>query len=317
VLDGLRIAGDALDVVIDPVRAALAGLDGDSISRQLSTLIGGTNVGVVQSGDKLIGIRLWAPHDLRARIEALSGLELRAPDGHMIALRRVADVRIVAGQPQIVREDLEQMVAVTARLDGRDLGSGMRDVRQALQRMNLPSSMRVEYGGLYREQQSSFLGLAGVFATAVLLVAALLLYLYERWAVVLAILATIAGSVCAVFIGLWVTATELNVSAMMGLTMVVGIVAEVAVFYFAELAAHDEHASEALIRAGVHRLRPILMTSLIAILALLPLALGLGTGAQMQTPLAIAIISGLIAAVPLVLMFMPVAYQTLRAQRTT
>jgi CzcA family heavy metal efflux pump len=313
VLDGLRIAGDALDVVIDPVRAALEGLDADAIAKQLSILVGGNNVGVIQSGEKLIGIRLWSPQDLRARVESLSALELRAPDGHMVALRRVADVRIVAGQPQIVREDLEQMVAVTARLEGRDLGSGMREVRQAVQQMHLPKSIRVEYGGLYREQQSSFLGLAGVFATAVLLVAALLLYLYERWAVVLAILATIAGSVCAVFIGLWATGTELDVSAMMGLTMVVGIVAEVAVFYFAELSAHEDHTSQSLVFAGVHRLRPIVMTSLIAILALLPLALGLGTGAQMQTPLAIAIISGLIAAVPLVLIFMPVTYQALRA----
>jgi CzcA family heavy metal efflux pump len=313
VLDGLRIAGDALDVVIDPVRAAMEGLDADSIAKQLSILIGGNHVGVIQSGEKLVGIRLWSPQDLRARVESLSNLQLRAPDGHMVAVRRVADVRIVAGQPQIVREDLEQMVAVTARLEGLDLGSGMREVRKAVQELNLPKTIRVEYGGLYQEQQSSFLGLAGVFATAVLLVAALLLYLYERWAVVLAILATIAGSVCAVFIGLWATGTELDVSAMMGLTMIVGIVAEVAVFYFAELSGHEDHSPQALVSAGVHRLRPIVMTSLIAILALLPLALRLGTGAEMQTPLAIAIISGLIAAVPLVLIFMPVTYQALRS----
>ncbi len=311
VLDGVKIAGDALEVVIDPVRAAMEGFDAQSVSKQLSVLLGGNGTGVVQSGEKLIGIRLVGSQDLRARVESLSALELRAADGHMVPVRRVADVRITAGQPQIVREDLEQMVAVTARLEGLDLGSGMKQVRQVVQEMHLPKTIRVEYGGLYREQQSSFLALGGVFATAVLLVAALLLYLYEKWAVVLAILATIAGSVCAVFIGLWATGTELDVSAMMGLTMVVGIVAEVAVFYFAELPPHVDATREALVSAGVHRLRPILMTSLIAILALLPLALGLGSGAQMQTPLAIAIISGLIAAVPLVLILMPVTYQAL------
>ena len=117
-----------------------------------------------------------------------------------------------------------------------------------------------------------------MFAAAVLLVATLLLYLYEDWAVVLAILAVVALSIAAVFIGLWVTGTELDISAMMGLTMIVGIVAEIAVFYFAEFSQHVAADIAALVTAGRHRLRPILMTSLIAILALLPLALGIGTG---------------------------------------
>ncbi len=315
VLDGLKIAGDAVDVVVDPVRSGVEGLDADSVGRQLSVLIGGSNVGVIQAGEKLIGIRLWSPPEMRSRIESLGNLQLRTPDGRMVPVRRIADIRMVAGQPQIVREDLEQMVAVTARLEGRDLGSAMRDVKLAVQAMHLPTSIRVEYGGLYREQQSSFLGLAAVFATALLLVAALLLYLYELWSAVLSILATIAVSVFAVFIGLWVTGTELNVSAMMGLTMVVGIVAEIAVFFFAELEGHEVHSVEALLAAGTHRLRPIIMTSLIAILALMPLALGLGTGAEMQTPLAIAIISGLVAAVPLVLILMPVVYRMIGGRK--
>lgn len=308
VLNGLMIAGDALVVKVDPVRAGVEGLDADSVSRQLGVLVGGADAGVIQAGEKLIGIRLWSPASMRSRVESLANLQLRAPDGHMVPVRRIADVNIVAGQPQIIREDLDQMVAVTARLEGRDLGSAMREVKLAVAKLGLPASIRVEYGGLYREQQSSFLGLAAVFATAVLLVAALLLYLYESWSAVLSILATIAVSVLAVFIGLWVTGTELDVSAMMGLTMVVGIVAEIAVFYFAELESQENRSVEALLAAGTHRLRPIIMTSLIAILALLPLAFGLGTGAEMQTPLAIAIISGLVAAVPLVLLLMPVIY---------
>jgi multidrug efflux pump subunit AcrB len=228
-------------------------------------------------------------------------------------LKRIADIQIAGGQPQLQREDLEQMVAVTARLEGRDLGSAIKDVKSAVASMHLPPSLRVEYGGVYAEQQRSFRGLAAVFAAAVLLVTSLLLYLYERWAIVLAVLATVALSVAAVFIGLWVTNTELNISAMMGLTMIVGIVAEIAIFYFSEL--DQEGDATALLGAGRRRLRPILMTSLIAILALMPLALGLGTGSAMQTPLAIAIISGLIAALPLVLVVMPVFY--LLASRRT
>ena len=238
---------------------------------------------------------------------------LRAPDGHSLPLSRVAEVTIAVGQPQITREDLAQMIPVTARLEGRDLGSAMKEVRSVVTGMHLPSQIRVEYGGLYAEQQKSFRGLTAVFAAAVFLVMALLLYLYESWAVVTAILITVLLSVASVFVGLWLTGTELNISAMMGLTMIVGIVTEVAVFYFAELDTTKVADRTALVTAGRHRLRPILMTSLIAILALMPLALGLGTGSAMQTPLAIAIISGLVAAVPLVLLVMPVAYARLSA----
>ena len=319
VQNGLRVAGDAIIVHVDRVRAAFEGLDPDAVTKQMATLVGGSVVGQIQSGEKLLGVRLWSPEPLRDRFEALGKLRLRAGDGHTLPLSRVADISIATGQPQITRENLEQMIPVTARLEGRDLGSAMRDVRKAVAAMKVPLTVRVEYGGLYAEQQKSFRGLVAVFGAALLLVAALLLYLYERWAVVLAILSTVMLSVAAVFLGLWVTGTELNITAMMGMTMIIGIVTEIAIFYFAELDTAVEPTADALIDAGRLRLRPILMTALIAILALMPLALGLGAGSAMQTPLAIAIISGLIAAVPLVLLLMPALYGGLagsRARRT-
>ena len=116
-----------------------------------------------------------------------------------------------------------------------DRGVAAGEGKRAVAGLSLPRGVRVEYGGLYAEQQRSFRGLMAVFAAAVLLVTALLLYLYERWSIVLAILATVAVSVAVVFVGLWVTRTELNISAMMGLTMIIGIVAEIAIFYFAEM----------------------------------------------------------------------------------
>jgi CzcA family heavy metal efflux pump len=310
VQDGLHIAGDALEVRVDRARAAIEGLDPDEVSKQAATLVGGTVAGQIQSGEKLLDVRVWTPQTLRTRVESVGELRLRAPDGHELPLKRVANIVISAGQPQLQRENLEQMVAVTARLEGLDLGSAIKEVKSTVAAMHLPPRLRIEYGGVYAEQQRSFRGLATVFAAAVLLVTALLLYLYEQWAIIVSILATVALSVAAVFVGLWVTGTELNISAMMGLTMIVGIVAEIAVFYFSELEELDEeHArGTALVTAGRRRLRPILMTALIAILALLPLALGIGTGSEMQTPLAIAIISGLIAAVPIVLVVMPVIY---------
>jgi multidrug efflux pump subunit AcrB len=308
VLDGQRVAGDAIEIHVDRVRAAFEGLDPDAVTKQVATLIGGSVIGQIQAGEKLVDVRLWSPLSLRDRVEALPSLRLRAPDGHPLPLSRLAEVSISTGQPQITRENLEQMIPVTARLEGRDLGSAMKEVRSTIAAMQLPATVRVEYGGLYAEQQKSFRGLAAVFGAAVLLVTVLLLYLYESWAAVIAILMTVLMSVSAVFIGLWLTGTELNISAMMGMTMIVGIVTEIAVFYFAELDTGAQVNHAVLVSAGRYRLRPILMTSLIAILALMPLALGIGTGSAMQTPLAIAIISGLAAAVPLVLVMMPVIY---------
>ncbi|MEW5791154.1 MAG: efflux RND transporter permease subunit [Pseudomonadota bacterium] len=308
VLSGVVIAGDAIDIRVDRVRAGLEGLDPEAATRQLNDLIGGNVASQIPAGEKMIGLRVWTPADLRTRVQQLQQLRLQAPDGHILPLSRIATVSISQGQAQIVRENLKPMVAVTARIEGRDLGSTMKDVQASLRNFKLPAGVYIEYGGLYEQQRQSFRDLAMVFAAALLLVTVLLLFLYERFAVVLAILVTVLLAVSGVFLGLWLTGTELNISAMMGMTMVIGIVTEVAIFFFAELGLEGHHDSPALIEAGTQRMRPILMTSLIAILALMPLALGIGTGSAMQTPLAIAIISGLLLAVPLVLLVMPVLY---------
>ena len=181
--------------------------------------------------------------------------------------------------------------------------------------LSLPAGVRVEYGGVYAEQQKSFGDLALVFVSALLLVSLLLLYLFERCAVTLSVLAVVMLAAAAVFVGLWVTGTELNISALMGLTMVVGIVTELAIFYFAEVSLDGVPGREALIAAGLARLRPILMSASIAILALTPLALSLGEGSAMQKPLAIAIIAGLLAGAPLVLLVLPAVFALLSGRR--
>lgn len=314
---GLRVAGDAVTITVDRPAAALEGLDPEAVTRQLEQLIGGTVIGQIQEGEKLVGVRVWTEGSLRDRVRALQDLPLRAPDGHALPLKRVATLAISPGQPQITRENLQPLVAVTARLEGRDLGSAMREVSQTVSRLNLPSGVRVEYGGLYAEQQKSFRDLAVVFVTALMLVGMLFLYLFRSWPAVVGIIVTLALSAASVFLGLWATGTELNISAMMGLTMVIGIVAELGVFYLSELPSEQRPDPEALIAAGRARLRPILMSAMIAILALSPLALGLGEGSAMQKPLAIAIITGLLAGVPLILIFAPALYARLAAARGT
>lgn len=311
VFDGTTIAGDAIDVQVDRANAALEGLDPDAVTQQLEQLLGGVVTSQIQSGEKMVGVRVWTSDHLRQRVEQVQALRIRSPNGHYLPLSRLAKVTIAQGQAQQDRDNLRETVRVTARLDGADLGTAMREVRRTIDKMGLPAGFSVEYGGLYREQQQSFQELMLVFAAALLLVATLLMYLYERVAIVVSILATALLTLPAIFIGLWLTGSELDLSSMMGLTMVIGIVTEVAIFYFAELRTEGDVGMDDLVEAARMRLRPILMTSTIAILALAPLALGLGAGSAMQRPLAITIISGLLVAVPLVLLVMPALFSAL------
>ncbi|MBI2800633.1 MAG: efflux RND transporter permease subunit [Gammaproteobacteria bacterium] len=312
VFNGITIAGDAIDIRIDRIRAALEGLDPESVRRQVGEQLEGSIASRIEAGPKMVGVRIWTSPRVRDRIALLERLQLRAPDGHYLPLTRVAEVRVTQGAAQEARENLKPMVAVTARIEGRDLGSTMREVQTELKSLALPSGVYLQYGGLYQEQQKSFRDMLVVCLSAFLLVALLLLVIYESFPVACSILVTAGISLAGVMIGLWLTGTELNISSLMGLTMVVGIVTELAIFYFAALPTEEHPEASLLVDAGVRRLRPIMMTSSVAILSLAPLALGIGEGAAMQQPLAIAIISGLVFAVPLVLMFMPGLYLALQ-----
>ncbi len=315
VQDGVLLAGDATNVVVDRDKAALEGIDPDLVTRQLQAWFSGLVTTQVQENLKFVGVRVWVAPKGRDRVGDIGNIWLRAPDGHRFPLKRIATVSTETGQPQISRENLKRMVAVTGRISGRDLGSTIRDVKQALQRKGLlPGKMYYELGGLYRQQQIAFRGLLAVFAAALGLVFLLLLYLYEEFPAAIAIMVTPLLAMAAVFTGLWLTGIELNITAMMGMTMIVGIVTEVSIFYFSEY--HDllrggAGNKDALVQAGRNRLRPIVMTTLAAIFALLPLALALGQGASMQQPLAVAIISGLLVQIPLVVIVMPLLYRKL------
>jgi len=306
--DGIIVSGDAIVIKINRIKAALLQLDPESVTKQVQTQLMGTVVSQIQNGEKVIGIRVWTPSNLRDQLQKLKILPLRTADGRYISLQSVADITIQKGQTQIARENLKSMIAVTARIEGRDMVSTMHDIKNKITGLNLPSAIYIQYGGLYKEQQQSFHQMLIVFLSAVFLVTVLLLYLYENIYIVFSILFTTLLSFSGVFLGLWATGTELNISSMMGMTMIIGIVTEIAIFYFAELRTHHLHNTHAVIHSGIMRMRPILMTSIIAILALLPLALSLGSGSSMQQPLAIAIISGLILALPLVLILMPALY---------
>jgi len=305
VVDGLRVAGDAISIKVDPGAAAALKLDPDNIASQLEAAIGGTPATQVRIGAQLIDVRVRAPEDIRTSVSQIENIPLIASDGSAIRLAAVASVSIDSGQSQLTREDLAPFIAVTGRLDGRDLGSAMTEVKSTVAGLNLPAAVRVDYGGLYAEQQKSFADLAMVFAAALLLSGLLLTLLFERASWTASAIATVLLTASAVIMGLWLTGIELNISALMGLTMVVGMVAELIIFFLAEIDKSQPVSAALLHEAGKKRLRPILMSALIAILTLSPLALGLSRGAGLQQPLATAIIFGLIAAVPLVLLFLP------------
>jgi CzcA family heavy metal efflux pump len=315
VKDGIVLAGDAINFIVERDKAALEGIDPDLVTQQLDAWFNGLVTTQVQENIKLVGVRVWVPPSARDKIGTIDKIWLRTPDGHRFPLKRIAHITVETGQPQIVRDNLKPMVAVTGRISGRDLGSTIRDVKQALAQPGLlPSDMYYELGGLYKQQQIAFRGLIAVFAAALGLVFLLLLFLYEEFAAAVAILVMPLLATGTVFIGLWITGIELNITAMMGMTMIVGIVTEVSIFYFSEyhdLAHHGLDKGQALVQAGVNRMRPIIMTTLAAILALLPLALAMGQGSQMQQPLAVAIISGLLVQTPLVTLVMPLVYKTL------
>ncbi len=316
VQDGLRVAGDAIIIKVDRAAAALAGLDPAAVATQIETQIGGTVATQILSGEQVIDVRIRLPQELRQRADALKALTVRAPDGRAVPLHAIATVSIAAGQRQITREDLAPFIPVTARLEGKDLGSGMKEVQAAVAGLKLPSTIRVDYGGLYAQQKQSFSDLTTVFIAALLLSALLLTLLYETWAFTAAVIATVLLSTTAVFLGLWVTGTELDISALMGLTMVVGMITELAIFYLAELVPDAPLTAASLLEAGKARLRPIMMSALIAILTLLPLALGIGRGSGLQRPLATAIIFGLLIGAPLVLTLLPTFVLVLTRRQT-
>lgn len=315
-------AGDALDVQVDRVKASLEGVDPDALTNQLQMLLSGAVTTQVQEGPKMVDVRVWIPRSYFKTRDDLGELNLRAPDGHLFPLKRVAQFSVIRGEPEITRDNLKRYAFVQGRIKQSDhpadLGTVVNETRNFLDQPGIiPPGVRYSLGGQYEQQQAAFAGLRKVIVAASALVFLLLLFLYERFRVAGAIMLTTVLAVAAVFIGLRWTDTELNICSLMGMVMIIGNVTEVSIFYYSEYAdflGEGTH-SERLIAAGNYRMRAIMMTTVAAILALLPLAVNLGQGAQMLQPLAIAIITGLVVQLPLVLIVLPALLRMLRVHR--
>lgn len=311
-------SGPAIVFQVDPLVAARAGFTAQEVALDASALLEGEPASVpVIAHDRAFTLRVRFPAADRASLDALRDTVLVSATGHTATLGALATVTELPAQDEILRDDLQRRVAVSARLEGVDMGTGVAAVQKAVAALHIPPNIRVAYGGTYAEQQKSFHDLAVVLALAIALVFLVLLFEFRDFSAPLAILASAILSTSGVFLALLVTGTTFNVVSFMGLIMVVGIVAKNGILLldadqnFLRLGLEP---LEAMVQAGRRRLRPIVMTALAAVAGMLPLAFALGAGSQMLQPLAIAVIGGILISMALSLIITPAVYYALGAK---
>jgi len=314
--DGLTETGPSINLRVRPADAERFGLTAQDIADAANTALMGNVASTMLEGDRVVSIRVLGEPASVNGVGKLRELPLCTPDGTVVRLDQVADVSVEPSEVELVRDDLRQDIIVSGALEGRDLGSAMREIQDKLsQDKSLPPGT-VEYGGHYQLQQESFRNLVVVLAAAILLVFTVLLIEFRSFNEPVAI---VFGSVLALFgtvAALWLTGITLNIVSILGAIIGIGIVAKNGILmldFVQQLEAGGAELVDALVRSGHRRLRPVLMTSMAAALGMLPLAYGIGAGADMLRPLAIAVIGALCISVLLSLVATPVAYYILRS----
>ncbi len=308
VFDGIVIAGPSVSIVPDYGKLAQYGITPANLQNQVQTSLEGNVAGSVLEKEQLSAIRTIYPGNRSMSVADINQMQLFLPDGKLIPLKSLVNVVVDSGDAEIQRQNIQSMAVITARLDNRDLGSVIKDIQKALgSQIALPQGYHIEYGGSYAEQQQSFKELLMILISSSLLVFGVILFLFKDFRVALVILLISVLGISGSYAALFLTHTALNVGSYTGLVMIVGIIAENSIFTFLQFreAVKDSSVDEALVYSISTRLRPKLMTALGAIIALMPLALGIGTGAQLHQPLAIAVIGGFIIALPLLLVVLP------------
>jgi len=314
ILNGVdnTISGPAMQFQVDPAVAARAGFTPQEIELDASAIMQGEPATTpVVVNDRAYNIRVRFPPEPRSSVDAIRDTMLVSSTGKTATLGTLASVTELPGQTEIRRENLLRDVAVTARLEGRDLGSGMAEIQKVVAGLHLPSSIRVQYSGQFEEQQKSFHDLVFVLILAVLLVFMVLLFEFGSFAAPIAVIASALLSTSGVFLALLITGTTFNLSSFMGLIMVIGIVAKNGILLLdadQKFRAEGISAEQSMLDAGERRLRPSMMTALATVAGMIPLALGWGAGSQMLQPLAIAVIGGILASMVLSLVVTPAVH---------
>jgi multidrug efflux pump subunit AcrB len=302
-------SGPAVVFTVNPAAAAKAGFTTDQLTTVAAAIVDGEPATAPMIiNDKAYTLRVRYPASSRASLEAMNNTVIVNSNGGSATLGSVSTFTEVPGQTEILRDNLQQEKEVIGRLEGIDLGGGVAAVQKAVNDLHLPPSIRVAYGGTYKEQQKSFHDLAVVLLLALVLIFIVLLFEFRSFSAPLAILSSAILSTSGVFFALYITRTDFNVASFMGLIMVLGIVAKNGILL---LDANQKFrgvgfaAEEAMIQAGRRRLRPIVMTAMAAVAGMLPLSLALGAGSQMLQPLAIAVIGGILISMVLSLIITP------------
>ena len=308
VFDGIVLAGPSISVQPDNTKLAQFGITPQNLQLQLQTALQGTVTNTLPEKEQLSNIRMVYPGSRTISLAEISRLPIFLAGGKIKTLNELASVHITTGDARVERENLQIMGVVTARLEKGGLGSVMKSIQKDIgSKVSLPSGYYIEYGGAYAEQQQSFKELLMILITSSLLVFVVILFLFRDFRVALLILIVALLGISGSYLGLFFTGTALNVGSYTGLIMIVGIIGENAIFTFLQFKESllDKSVDESIVYSISTRLRPKLMTALGAIIALMPLALGIGTGAQLHQPLAIAVIGGFIIALPLLLIVLP------------
>jgi multidrug efflux pump subunit AcrB len=322
VLDGIEntVSGPAVTFQIDPTTAARSGFSVEEVSTDAAALLEGEPaVTPVVLNDRAYPIRVRFPERSRTSLEQMMNTLIVSSTNRTATLGSLATLVTDPGQTEIRRENLQRLVEVTAHLDKLGLGTAIAAVQRVVADLHLPTSIRVEYGGQYQEQQKSFRDLLMVLFLALALLFVVLLFEFRTFSAPVAILASALLSTFGGFLALLVTRTSFNVASFMGMIMVVGIVAKNGILLldaeqrFRGLGFSSE---EAMLQAGRRRLRPIAMTALATVAGMLPLALALGAGSQMLQPLAITVIGGLLSSMVLSLVFTPAIHYFLQRDST-
>ena len=305
-------SGPAVSYQVNMAKAAHVGFTPQALADETEAMLDGVQAQQpVVIDDRPYPVRIRYPSATRSSIAAMNNTMLVAPGGQVANLGSLATMTELAGQTEILRDNQQRYIAVTARLEGLDIGHGIAEVKKVIAGMHLPASIRVEYGGLYQTQQQSFRDLTMVLCMAIVFVFLVLLFEFRNFSAPISILVSAILSTAGVFVALLITGITFNLSSFMGLIMVIGIVAKNGILL---LDADEKFLSagyskeESIFQAGRRRLRPIVMTAIAAVAGMIPLALGIGAGSEMLQPLAIAVIGGLLIAMVLSLFVTPTIY---------
>jgi CzcA family heavy metal efflux pump len=313
------ISGPATNFQINPNVASRLGFTPAEASQDATSILDGIPIStplIAKSRQYTIRVRLADEH--RASLDAIKNTVFNSASGHTASLGSLAGVEDLPPQNEIRRENLQRLIVVTANLEGTDLGTAVTKVKQTIAELKLPSSVRVEYGGQYEDQQKSFHDLLQVLLLALALVFGVLLAEFRNFEAPIAILTSSVLSIAGVILALLITRTTFNVASFMGLIMVIGIVAKNGILLLdadEKFRAEGASARDSLMHAAQRRLRPIVMTAMAAVCGMLPLAFAIGAGSQMLQPLAIAVIGGLCISMLLSLVITPLVYYLLTRNR--